>query len=135
MGKSTNERIAQKWLDSFRGLFESQFAAIGAYEGADVTSSGGILKESQSWYYDIYSYTHVYMYERLTLCWCDSFKFYASGRRHCTGLLATIDLRKRQDLFSLALSLVDLSTIRDTVVCYHYLPIISRHYDNVTILC
>ena len=27
------------------------------------------------------------------------FKFYASGRRHCSSLLATLDLRKRQDLF------------------------------------
>ncbi len=26
------------------------------------------------------------------------FKFYASGRRHCSSLLATLDLRKRQDL-------------------------------------
>lgn len=26
------------------------------------------------------------------------FKFYASGRRHCSSLLATLELRKRQDL-------------------------------------
>jgi hypothetical protein len=35
-----------------------------------------------------------------------NFKFYASGRRFCRGFLATLDLRRRQDLFSLALHLV-----------------------------
>lgn len=35
-----------------------------------------------------------------------NFKFYASGRRYCWGFLATLDLRRRQDLFSLALHLV-----------------------------
>jgi Protein of unknown function (DUF1682) len=30
------------------------------------------------------------------------FKFYASGRRHCQSMLATMDLRKRQDLLTMA---------------------------------
>jgi hypothetical protein len=30
-----------------------------------------------------------------------SYKFYASGRRYCTGMLVTMNLRKRHDLFSL----------------------------------
>jgi len=60
-----------------------------------VTGQGagsGLLKESQS-----------------------CFKFYASGRRHCHCLLATLELRKRHDLFSLILAAVDLSVSADTV--------------------
>lgn len=30
-----------------------------------------------------------------------TYKFYASGRRYCTGMLVTLNLRKRHDLFSL----------------------------------
>ena len=44
------------------------------------------------------------------------FRLYATGRRYCTGLLATLELKRRQDLFSMLLALVDLSTTRDSVV-------------------
>lgn len=30
----------------------------------------------------------------------NSFQFYASGRRHCDGVLTTLDLRSRQDLLA-----------------------------------
>jgi len=101
IGKRSDERLAQAWLQAYRGLFELQFAAVGLYEnqteGATKTVTGqgvgsGLLKESQS-----------------------CFKFYASGRRHCHCLLATLELRKRHDLFSLLLAAVDLSTSVDTV--------------------
>jgi len=44
------------------------------------------------------------------------FKFYASGRRYCHGMLATLELVSRHDLFSLTLSLVDLSIKQDELV-------------------
>jgi len=88
-GKNTNQFIAQKWLAEFKSIFELQFAALGAYEG---TKEGGLLKESHS-----------------------SYKFYSSGRRFCSGMLCTLDLRKRHNLFSLLLALFDLSTVRDTL--------------------
>ncbi len=34
------------------------------------------------------------------------FKFYASGRRHCLGLLATLELQPRQDALSTLYGLV-----------------------------
>ena len=53
-------------IDTFHATFDLQFAAIGAY---DNNHRGILLKDSQSTY-----------------------KFYASGRRHCVGLLATMEV-------------------------------------------
>jgi hypothetical protein len=94
-GKRQNEQLARQWFEEFRDLFAAQFAELGAYEtrgGAVDAPAGGLLKESHS-----------------------TFKFYASGRRNCQGVLCTLELRKRHDLFGLALALVDLSTTRDTL--------------------
>jgi len=77
---------------SFVLFFELQFAALGAYEGNETNKEGGLLKDSHSCY-----------------------KFYASGRRFCSGILCTLELRKRHNLFSLVLALFDLSTVRDTL--------------------
>jgi len=93
-GKRTNESIAQRWYAEFRPVFEVQFSALGAYEGTEQNKEGGggLLKDSHSCY-----------------------KFYASGRRFCSGMLCTLELRKRHNLFSLVLALFDLSTVRDTL--------------------
>jgi len=88
-GRAVNERIAKAWYAHFKELFGLQFAVLGAYAG---DQKGAILKDSQS-----------------------CFKFYASGRRHCSGMLATLELRKRHDLFSMLLSVLDLSPSRDTL--------------------
>eukprot|EP00808_Paulinella_micropora_P008263 g35595.t1 len=104
VGKAKNQQLAFAWLRNFKPLFQRQFSAVGIYEqdvpglnpAADVpglnpaAEGAGLIQDSQSCY-----------------------KLYASGRRFCTCLLATIELRKRQDLFSLMLEFVDLSPSKD----------------------
>ena len=89
-GRSINIKIANKWFDSVKDLFSDQFSNISYYN--DTTIHDALIHES-----------------------CDTFKFWASGRRFCTGVLATIELKKRQDLLSYALSFIDLSTNKDTL--------------------
>lgn len=88
IGQRTNERIARQWMEAHAAVFDSQFCQLGLDD-----SPALLIKDSQS-----------------------CFKFYASGRRYCHSLLATLELVKRHDIFSLLLSLVDLSTKQDEVV-------------------
>lgn len=55
-------------------IFEKSFSLLGIGEGED---SPLLLREGQA-----------------------VFKFYASGRRDCRGLLATMELKSREDLLS-----------------------------------
>lgn len=83
-GKKQNESIAIAWLKSFAGtdsLFEKNFSLLGIGDGKDDTPL--LLKEGQ-----------------------DVFKFYASGRRFCQGVLATMELKCRHDLIGRAVDLV-----------------------------
>jgi hypothetical protein len=76
-GKRENENIALAWAARFAtkdSIFEKNFSLLGVGEGDD---SPLLLKEGQN-----------------------VFKFYASGRRFCSGLLATIELKSRHDLIS-----------------------------------
>lgn len=76
-GKKENENIALAWATTFatkNSIFEKNFSLLGVGEGDD---SPLLLKEGQN-----------------------VFKFYASGRRFCQGLLATIELKSRHDLVS-----------------------------------
>lgn len=76
-GKRENENIALSWAAKFAtrdSIFEKNFSLLGVGEGDD---SPLLLKEGQN-----------------------VFKFYASGRRYCQGLLATMDLKSRHDLMS-----------------------------------
>ncbi|XP_047315067.1 uncharacterized protein At5g49945-like [Impatiens glandulifera] len=76
-GKKENEHIALAWAAKFAGkdsIFEKNFSLMGVGEGDD---SPLLLKEGQT-----------------------VFKFYASGRRFCQGLLATMELQSRHDLIS-----------------------------------
>eukprot|EP00455_Lapot_gusevi_P031429 TRINITY_DN3407_c0_g1_i1.p1 TRINITY_DN3407_c0_g1~~TRINITY_DN3407_c0_g1_i1.p1 ORF type:complete len:470 (-),score=180.68 TRINITY_DN3407_c0_g1_i1:153-1508(-) len=88
-GRSVNSQIAHAWYEASKKIFEVQFAKMSAYvdQGNDI-----FIKDSQN-----------------------CFKFYASGRRNTLGMLATLELKKRQDLFSSLLALVDLSTTQDTL--------------------
>lgn len=91
LGQRTNEKIARRWIESHVSVFESQFYAL----GDDTIKESGksyLVKDSQS-----------------------CFKMYASGRRFCHGILVTLELVKRHDIFSMLLSLVDLSTTHDEV--------------------
>jgi hypothetical protein len=81
-GKKQNEAIALAWATKFatRGsIFDKNFSLLGTGDGQDTPL---LLKEG-----------------------LDVFKFYASGRRFCQGMLATMEMRARHDLLS---KLVDL---------------------------
>ncbi|CAH2078084.1 unnamed protein product [Thlaspi arvense] len=76
-GKRENENLALAWATKFGlkdTIFEKNFSLLGVGETDD---SPLLLKEA----------TNV-------------FKFYASGRRYCHGLLATMELKSRHDLIS-----------------------------------
>ncbi|EPS68395.1 hypothetical protein M569_06375, partial [Genlisea aurea] len=76
-GKKENENLALAWASKFAvkdSIFDKNFSLLGVGETDD---SPLLLKEGQN-----------------------VFKFYASGRRFCSGLLATMELKSRHDLIS-----------------------------------
>ncbi|XP_073312063.1 uncharacterized protein At5g49945-like [Primulina huaijiensis] len=76
-GKRENENLALAWASKFAArdsIFEKNFSLLGVGETDD---SPLLLQEGNN-----------------------VFKFYASGRRFCSGLLATMDLKSRHDLIS-----------------------------------
>ncbi|CAI9103778.1 OLC1v1002329C1 [Oldenlandia corymbosa var. corymbosa] len=76
-GKKENENIALAWVMKFASkdsIFDRNFSLLGVGETDD---SPLLLKEGQN-----------------------MFKFYASGRRFCQGMLATLELKSRHDLIS-----------------------------------
>ncbi|WOL03555.1 hypothetical protein Cni_G12275 [Canna indica] len=82
-GKRENESIALAWAGKFAtkdSIFEKNFSLLGTGDGKDTPL---LLKEGQ-----------------------DVFKFYASGRRYCQSVLATMEMRSRHDLISRAFDLV-----------------------------
>ncbi|XP_017971843.1 PREDICTED: uncharacterized protein At5g49945 [Theobroma cacao] len=82
-GKRENENLALAWAAKFAtkgSIFEKNFSLLGVGEAED---SPLLLKEGQN-----------------------VFKFYASGRRYCQGLLATMELKSRHDLISKLFNLV-----------------------------
>jgi len=79
-GKIQNESLALAWASTFvaeGSILEKNFALIGTGE----SQNGDVLMKEAH----------------------DCFKFYASGRRYTQALLATIDLKGRQDLLSMAM--------------------------------
>ncbi|GJM88678.1 hypothetical protein PR202_ga04769 [Eleusine coracana subsp. coracana] len=82
-GKKQNEAIALAWASKFAtrdSIFDKNFSLLGTGDGKDTPL---LLKEGQ-----------------------DVFKFYASGRRFCQGMLATMEMRARHDLLSKMVELV-----------------------------
>jgi len=75
IGKRKNEAIAAAWAESVAKILMSNFAKVGT-DSPKIS----VVKESQS-----------------------LFKVTATGRINCAGLQATLELRKRHDLFSLLL--------------------------------
>ncbi|KAL8205863.1 hypothetical protein R6Q57_009414 [Mikania cordata] len=76
-GRKENETLALSWVATFatrNSIFEKNFSLLGVGEGDD---SPLLLKEGQN-----------------------VFKFYASGRRFCEGLVATMELKSRHDLIA-----------------------------------
>ncbi|XP_057429704.1 uncharacterized protein At5g49945 [Lotus japonicus] len=83
-GKRENENIALSWAAQFAAkdsIFDKNFSLLGIGDGGDDTPL--LLKEGQT-----------------------TFKFYASGRRYCQGLLATLELKSRHDLIARIYNLV-----------------------------
>ncbi|CAL0309584.1 unnamed protein product [Lupinus luteus] len=83
-GKKENESIALSWAAQFAAkdsIFEKNFSLLGIGDGGD--DSPLLLKEGQT-----------------------TFKFYASGRRYCQGLLATLELKSRHDLIARIYNLI-----------------------------
>eukprot|EP01029_Cantina_marsupialis_P027595 TRINITY_DN773071_c0_g1_i1.p1 TRINITY_DN773071_c0_g1~~TRINITY_DN773071_c0_g1_i1.p1 ORF type:complete len:414 (+),score=129.68 TRINITY_DN773071_c0_g1_i1:137-1378(+) len=73
VGSRKNRNLAQNFIHKFEDLFMNQFAEIGMTAGP-----GKLLIEESG----------------------ESYRFLASGRRFCEGLMVHIDLKKRQDLIS-----------------------------------
>jgi hypothetical protein len=90
-GKKQNEAIALAWATKFAtrdSIFDKNFSLLGTGDGKVTPLQ---LKEG-----------------------LDVFKFYASGRRFCQGMLATMEMRARHDLLS---KLVDLIfPNKDTII-------------------
>lgn len=77
VGRKENEKIALAWAAQYAckdGIFDKNFSLLGTGMEADAPL---LIKEGQN-----------------------VFKFYASGRRYCAGLLATMDLQSRHDLIT-----------------------------------
>ncbi|KAK1258471.1 hypothetical protein QJS04_geneDACA011500 [Acorus gramineus] len=92
VGKRNNEAIALAWASRFAikgSIFEKNFSLLGTGDGKDTPL---LLKEGQ-----------------------DVFKFYASGRRYCQGLLATMELRTRHDLISSVYTAIVPGGLMDTI--------------------
>ncbi|KAF8376983.1 hypothetical protein HHK36_030355 [Tetracentron sinense] len=83
VGKRENENIGLAWATQFAtkdSIFEKNFSLLGTGDGKDTPL---LLKEGDN-----------------------VFKFYASGRRFCQGVLATMELKSRHDLISKIYNLI-----------------------------
>uniref|UniRef100_A0A251RY58 DUF1682 family protein n=1 Tax=Helianthus annuus TaxID=4232 RepID=A0A251RY58_HELAN len=83
IGKNENETLALAWAEKFAtpaSIFDKNFSLLGVGEGED---SPLLLKEGQN-----------------------VFKFYASGRRFCQGVLGTMELKSRHDLMAKVYNMV-----------------------------
>ena len=79
VGNKTNKQIARDWETAFRtpdGVFAKNFSVMGA-DGAGPSKGSLLAREGP-----------------------DEYKFYASGRRFCEGVMVTLKLKARNDLFS-----------------------------------
>lgn len=93
-GTRSNAKLAEAWAAAYGApgtLLDKNFSLIG--DGEEGGQAGNLLMKENS----------------------NLYKFYASGRRHCQGMLASLTLRARQDmlatLFNLILPMEDLVDI------------------------
>ena len=96
IGSSRNSSIASSFLATHRPFLSSQFASLSSYNPASFPSS---LQTKDGFYYDSYSL----------------FKLYCSGRRYITGCMIELQLMRRQDLFSVLLSYIDVTQKKDII--------------------
>lgn len=85
VGKRENEAIALSWASRYAtkgSILEKNFSLLGVGDGKD-EGSPLLLKEGSN-----------------------SFKFYASGRRYCQGMVAKMELKNRPDLISRVFNMI-----------------------------
>lgn len=101
-GLRENKRIALAFSRKFAcpgSILDTNFSVIGPKEASVIDPAIQILRESPSEY-----------------------KMYASGRRYCTGMLTTIHLRQRPDLFKLMWDVYKLNRDYASVEVYMNAP-------------
>lgn len=81
VGRSKNQKIADTWFETFKGLMDDNFALVGD-DGKLENPQSGLIKESENVYF----------------LWC-------SGRTACEAVLFELRLLKRQDLVSVIINL------------------------------
>ena len=119
-GKMTNRNLAIKWITVHKELFAEQFSLISAASNAD-PNDDELLSQEKGY---------------------NNFQFYASGRQHCTALLAEVTLLKRNDIFwriidALAFPVHDKVTMQfvleDSPSCHPSLFFLCRKGKQVAI--
>lgn len=88
-GRSANRSIPLQFLDHFRGLLERQFKQLAVVSDGTAEANAKAKKGEQSDSADDFPF--------LTEA-NDVFKFFATGRRHVRGLVATFELVPRHNL-------------------------------------
>lgn len=119
-GKITNRILAIKWVAVHKELFSEQFALISAASNAE-PNPDELLSQDNGY---------------------NSYKFYASGRKSCSALLAEITLIKRNDVFwriidALAFPCYDKVTTQTVLTesssCHPFLFFLCRKGKQVSI--
>lgn len=133
IGRRENLKIASEWHEALSPTFRSQFSKLCAFEKTeeqkrqekeedeedDDSENESDDEEEDKDQDDVKG---VLEGEELLRDSVSAFKFYASGRRNCSGVLATLELKKRHDLFSSVLSFFDLAPKHDTVTIEISIP-------------
>jgi hypothetical protein len=89
-GKKHNEAMSLTWLHKNMKFFEDQFACIGV--GEESANTANAPAEGETKFRGAMIEQHSY----------NLFKFYATGRMNCSYCLATLEMKRRQDLFTMA---------------------------------
>jgi len=96
-GVVENRRIVLDWYNEVESILREEFSHVGYYEGTDNIDKNLIWKDFM---------------QQSNSC----FKLYCTGRRNCKGLLATLKLRNRNNLFSWFYSFLFSGQWRDTLI-------------------
>lgn len=105
-GSRQNRRIAECWFSAVQKPLRLQFAQLGAYTTNEASP------------------VH-----------CDSaytYKVYCSGRRNCDGVLMTLKLKRRQDLFACVLDM--LGIVREQDLCEIEIPLDKANMEPIVFL-
>lgn len=102
VGSAKNQKFAQEWYEQSKDLLKQQFVVVG---GAPTISDGPQKRDEE-----VEAYLASLKKQRGLIKASESlFTIWSSGRVGLEGLLIEINLLKRQDLFSMALTLLKAS--------------------------